>query len=308
MVQRLAPKQPPTICHLYNFHCSALKANSSFLQFENLIHIPIQGGIMGNSANNPPPSRWPLQIFSSDGKDIFSLLDRSSQEASGKALILIGDNSDHCELEEQFTGPNAWKLQFMSLLKIAESIDVNDWFKHQLENEWWLQPQEDDEFGENDPHEREEYWWLKDNWQEIMPEKIMEYREHKGEIYNPMEVILKKSKQFNYSIIPVEKAWMIPCYLNCGNINDQPHAVNMAALFKYWEEKYGAEFCLMDRNGDYGFRVARPPKTLEEAMIVAREHHIFCAYSLYDSNYGVNSMKDMANFLIDNHGWHFWFD
>jgi hypothetical protein len=64
----------------------------------------------------------------------------------------------------------------------------------------------------------------------------------------------------------------------------------------------------MDRNGNFGFRVARPPQTMEDAMLLAREHHIFCADCLYDSNDGVNGMKDMVHFLLGNHGWHFWFD
>jgi hypothetical protein len=251
---------------------------------------------------------WPLPIFSSDGKNLISLLERPSQEVGGKILVLLGNNSDHCELDKKFKGPNARDLQFKYLLNEAESIEINKWFEHQLANEWWLEPLEEYEFDENDPDARKDHWWVRDNWQEMMPIKIAEYGEPGIKSRDPMGDFLNTTEELNYSIIPVEKAWMIPCYLNCGNWNDVTDAAHMAALFKYWEEKYGAEFCFMARNGNFGFRVARPPQTMEDAMLLAIEHHIFCAYSLYDSNDGVNGMKDMVHFLLGNRGWHFWFD
>ncbi len=248
---------------------------------------------------------WPLEIYSAESKGIFTLLEQPSHQAGGKILVLFGDLLDSiiaCGLAKEFAGPNAWALQCETLVKQAESIDLEQWFEYQLAHESWLSPRLANEFSE------EENWWVRNNWREMMPAKIAEYGEPTGENYDPLEEVLYFYETLNYSIVPVEKAWMIPCYLNFRDCNDLTDGVHMAALFKRWEEKYGAELCMVDGNGNLGFRVARPPQTMEEAMVLAREHHIFCAYCIHDSNRGVNSMREMLHFLINNHSWHFWFD
>ncbi len=254
--------------------------------------------------------KWPLEVFKRTRESLLALLDQPVKKVGGKVLILFGDNSDHCELDENFSGPDALKLQFSSVLSEAKSIDVPQWLSNHFVSSWWLPRTPNDvEFFKDAEIAGEDCWWLRPDWEEVMPSKIAEYGEPLVEARNPLTSYLNSELVVNYSIVPVGKAWMIPSYLNCGNWNDVPRAAELSALFRHWEKKYGAEFCLLDRSGDFGFTVERPPETMEEALVLAREHHIFCPYCFAEeSNPGVVGMKDLAHFLIGNHGWRFWFE
>lgn len=253
----------------------------------------------GNSVN-PGLLHWPLEVFSVEKQKISAVLNRPFAEAGGKPLILFGDIPDLCELDTRYSGVNARQLQFEALLEKAESINAEDWLERRL-TKWgpdggrfdgWIA------------------WWRCGDWNEVLRCTLDAYGEREGPNCDQLEkLFFQPEERLDYWLVPVKQAWMIPSYLNCPIWNDDIEAAEMSALFRRWERQHGAEFCLIDQNGSYCFTVARPPQTMEEALLLAREHAGFCDYSLDERISDPNlALVKLAQDLIGSRSWHFWFD
>ncbi len=186
---------------------------------------------------------WPLDIFSRERDSLLALLDQPAKKVGGKVLVLFGDNSDHCEFDERFSGPEARKLRFTSVLNEAKAIDIPQWLDNHFEDSWWLPANPDDaEFFREVEIAGENCWWLRTDWAASMPSKIAEYGEPLFPARDPLRSFLSSEEVLDYSIVPVGKAWMIPSYLNCGHWNDVPRAAEMSALFRHWEKNTAPNF------------------------------------------------------------------
>lgn len=255
---------------------------------------------MNGNSGSPDLVRWPPKVFSVETEQISTVLSRPFAKAGGKPLILFGDIQDMCELDTKYSGENARRLQYEALLEKAKSINAQDWIEGRL-TKWgpdggrfdgWIA------------------WWRCEDWQEVLRSRLDEYGEREGPNCDQLEnLFFYPEERLNYWLVPVEQAWMIPSYLNCPIWNDDIEAAEMSALFRRWERKYGAEFCLIDQNGSYGFRVARPPQTMEAALLLAREHAGFCDYCLDERISDPNlALVNLAQDLMGSRSWHFWFD
>ena len=132
-----------------------------------------------------------------------------------------------------------------------------------------------------------------------------------GQVYPNDEVIghfdlrtWRRVEEVLITILPATEAWMAPCFLHIGNWNAMPEAEVHAALFKYWAEKYEATVVSM-ANDVIEFTVAKPPRTREAALALAREHYLYCSDHV---DQGVGSIGALARTLLNASVWYFWWD
>lgn len=78
----------------------------------------------------------------------------------------------------------------------------------------------------------------------------------------------KPSPEVEIMLIPTTNCWELPAFLDCGGWNECPQTEIHVAMFRQWHERFGAEIIgIADDRTE--MRVARPPKTHEEAETLA---------------------------------------
>ncbi len=89
-----------------------------------------------------------------------------------------------------------------------------------------------------------------------------------------------------------------------GGWNDCPSTEEHMAIWKYWEEKYGAKIVGVGNDVIEAY-VERPPQTKEEAMQLAFEQYYYCS-DIVDQ--GCESISNLAAALQKSSVWYFWWD
>lgn len=120
-----------------------------------------------------------------------------------------------------------------------------------------------------------------------------------------IDVLSRKPLDLVYiALLPTQSAWQSACYLKIGGWNEMPFAPEHSALWRYWEDRYGAKVaCLADDVIE--FTVDRPPQTREEALVLARQQFIYCADIVHQ---GVGSVEALAATILKAPVWYFWWD
>ena len=103
---------------------------------------------------------------------------------------------------------------------------------------------------------------------------------------------------------PVSRAWQIPAAVGYGGWNACPETVVHGAMFKRWEEQYGAEILALSSD-TIECEVSRPPHTQEQAMALAWEQYLFCEDIVTQ---GVGSISALGGTLLNSPYWFFWWD
>ncbi len=104
--------------------------------------------------------------------------------------------------------------------------------------------------------------------------------------------------------VPAEKSWHIPASLKYGGWNECPEPDVHCALWRHWEENYGAY--IVGVSGDtIEAKVLKPPKTREEAKELALVHYFYCN-DIVDQ--GTGTIAALAETLLDSQYWYFWWD
>lgn len=99
-------------------------------------------------------------------------------------------------------------------------------------------------------------------------------------------------------------SWMIPAQLKYGGWNDCPSPEIHCAVWKFWQERYGAE--IIGVSGDViEAYVRNPPKTKEEAMELAWQQYLYCT-DIVDQ--GVETVSNLAAAILNHNLWFFWWD
>lgn len=105
-------------------------------------------------------------------------------------------------------------------------------------------------------------------------------------------------------LVPTDDATTIPAHLRWGGWNANPPAEFHVAALRSWRDRFGAE--LIGLGPDViNLRVARRPKTREEAMALAREQYLYCN-DIVDQ--GVGTLSRLAALLYTQDWWYFWWD
>lgn len=104
--------------------------------------------------------------------------------------------------------------------------------------------------------------------------------------------------------IYAKAGWHIPALFKYGGWNECPEPEAQCAIWKYWEEKYGAKIVGISNDIIEAY-VENPPQTQEEAMQLAMEQYLYCA-DIVDQ--GVESVANLAALLLKQKVWYFWWD
>jgi len=104
--------------------------------------------------------------------------------------------------------------------------------------------------------------------------------------------------------IECDKSWQILAHFNYGGWNECPMPEVHCAIWKYWEEKFGAK--IVGVSGDIvEAYVSEPPQTQEEAMALAWEQYFYCP-DVVDQ--GMETVANLAALLMKCETWYFWWD
>ena len=104
--------------------------------------------------------------------------------------------------------------------------------------------------------------------------------------------------------IPTPRAFEVPAYLKFGGWNSCPEPSAHVAVWRRWQESYGAEILCL--SGDViEATVARPPVNKEECYKLAREQFAYCEDIVTQ---GVQTIDALAAVLCGGKSWYFWWD
>jgi len=104
--------------------------------------------------------------------------------------------------------------------------------------------------------------------------------------------------------IPTAIPYEVPAYLKLGGWNACPGAEEHVAVWRYWQEKYGAEI-LCVTGAVIEATVTRPPLEKDECYVLAREQFSYCEDIVTQ---GVGSIDALADILRGGKSWYFWWD
>lgn len=102
----------------------------------------------------------------------------------------------------------------------------------------------------------------------------------------------------------ISEPWQIPACFNYGGWNDCPPAEVHCAIWKYWEEKYGAKIIGVSHDVIEAV-VEKPPTNQQEAMQLAWQQYLYC-FDLVEQ--GVENVANLASAIINHQYWFFWWD
>lgn len=85
---------------------------------------------------------------------------------------------------------------------------------------------------------------------------------------------------------------------------EQPDALEMAAVLRSWEDRFGARLLQLGSGGEMWLLVERPPRTVNAALALAAEHLAFS----HESQDGSRSVRELAAALAGAPTWRLWWD
>lgn len=106
------------------------------------------------------------------------------------------------------------------------------------------------------------------------------------------------------ALLPVTHSYEVLGYLLYGGWNACPPAEYHVAALRSWSERYGAEIVGV-MSDTLNLRVARKPATREEALVLAREHYLYCN-DVIDQGFG--TLSNLAAQVMQDDWWFFWWD
>ena len=104
--------------------------------------------------------------------------------------------------------------------------------------------------------------------------------------------------------IHADESWHIPAIFKYGGWNECPEPEAHCAIWKYWQEKYGAKIVGVSYDVIEAY-VENPPQTQDDAMQLAMEQYLYCA-DIVDQ--GVETVDNLAAMLFKQKIWYFWWD
>ncbi|MFD1531905.1 DUF4253 domain-containing protein [Pseudonocardia aurantiaca] len=111
-------------------------------------------------------------------------------------------------------------------------------------------------------------------------------------------------------VVPVSRPADIPTALGwMGMINARDDVVELSAVLRSWEERFGALLTGMS-SSTVELAVGEPPVTEQECLRVAAEHIAFCrdAFETYTGQMYTDSLPEYAARLRGEPRWRFWWD
>lgn len=105
-------------------------------------------------------------------------------------------------------------------------------------------------------------------------------------------------------LLPTTEGAAVPAFLRWGGWNACPPPEYHVAALRSWHERYGAE--LIGITGDViNLRVARRPRTRDEALALAHEQFLYCEDLILQ---GTEAFAPHAASLMASDWWFFWWE
>jgi hypothetical protein len=105
-------------------------------------------------------------------------------------------------------------------------------------------------------------------------------------------------------LFPYPEGWKVPAVMKFGGWNACPPPQEHCSVMRFWQEKYGARLACMTHD-TVEFMVSKPPTTKEAALLLARDHYLYCEDSVEQ---GTHSLDRLAAGLLEGEAWYFWWD
>lgn len=220
-----------------------------------------------------------------------------SRRDSESKLIVCGSGEEREYLEEELEDSDQDPQE---IIAASLQINVEKWFRERM-----ISNQE--EYGMDEDFDAEDVDEDDDDFDE---EDIANFEwtgEKAGEMSFSLANDLLTGKPVKDLIgveINAEASWQIPAYFRYGGWNECPDPEAQCAIWKYWEEKYGAKIVGVSHDVIEAW-VENPPQTKEDAMQLAMEQYLYCS-DIVDQ--GVESVENLATTLFKQNVWFFWWD
>jgi len=121
----------------------------------------------------------------------------------------------------------------------------------------------------------------------------------------PFDILTRKPlATVAIALIPTERSWEVPAFLNFGGFNDCPSPSEHIAVMKRWKQLFGAEVVGISHDV-VEMRVTKPPTDRESALELAREQYAYCIDIVEQ---GTQTQSKLAASLINGSAWYFWWD
>lgn len=217
---------------------------------------------------------FPCEVIKVEGKEAVKKY-QELKAKTGVIPVILGDKDEISSSMESMSYINA---SFSQILQQANAIDAAQWFVRRKAQ---------------DP---EYYDTTAGDWEDLEPT---------NDITVHLDVLSGSPKPEVYiALVPVEKSWMIPAFLKTGSWNDCPNPEEHAAIFKYWDEKYGISVAGITADV-IELEVRNPPATKKQALQLAEEQFIYCPDIVYQ---GTETIAALASTLLHGKIWFFWWD
>ena len=233
----------------------------------------------GNSNKSKPIApefRFDLEVV--PGKTALKELDKliTKGKEQGFSPVIVGGEDEFAYFNDQFD-INEEPLE--EILLAAKTVDVKDFFKQRI-------------------NEDSDYYSV----EAANPEPDSS---PKGGLTAHFNRLGRSPLKWVFiAKIPDRVNCNIPAHLSYGNWNECPSPEEHVAIWKYWNEKYGAEIVCVTHD-IIEAKVSNPPMTYEEALLLAKEQFIYCADIVHQ---GVESLENLAALLQNGSTWYFWWD
>ena len=195
-------------------------------------------------------------------------------------IVVCGPERDKQHIDQ---GMEVSNQSVDEIISASEKIDIHDWFserKKVLEEDYGMDLNES--LGE----------WLGE-------------AEDKQGFTLAFDVLSGKPiKDLVGAVIQTDQSWNIPAHFRYGGWNDCPEPEIHCAIWKYWQEKFGAQIVGLDAAVIEAY-IDSPPKTREEAMQLALEQYLYC-YDIVTQ--GVETISNLGASIINHNSWYFWWD
>ena len=107
--------------------------------------------------------------------------------------------------------------------------------------------------------------------------------------------------------VPAKHSWELPAWIPMGGFNSCPTPAEQVAVFKYWNEKYGAVPGVVT-GANWELELTEPPLTDADAEVLAEEQFAFCEDNVIQAGDGWGTIRAQASALKGSTTWQFWWD
>lgn len=230
-----------------------------------------------------------MEFIKLDPATAFDLAIQASE--TNRKLIVCGSNEDIEYLNEAMTLSES---KTEDIIEASLKINVETWFRNKMQYNQDLSAMDATDLDEDYDEDEDDLFEVSWN-SEPAPATFS----------LATDILTGKPLTQLFGIeIQTDTAWHIPAYFKYGGWNECPEPEAHCAVWKYWEEKYGAKIVGVSNDVIEAY-VDNPPQTEDEAMQLAMEQYLYCN-DIVDQ--GVETVANLAATLFKQKVWYFWWD